>query len=138
MTRAGNVALAAALLAGSLAGTSQASAAGLHTDHASPTVRVTNGNPSGPGSYAQAVEDANDNDRIRRIVFNAGLTVAVTDCKKAMLLTRHCVNGSLKGCNSIRTVKNSVRLSSHPFRFQSPPLPFQSPPLPFQSPPLNL
>ena len=49
------------------------------TDHASPTVRVTNGNPSGPGSYARAVEDANDNDRIRRIVFNAGLTVAVTD-----------------------------------------------------------
>ncbi|MEZ5244757.1 MAG: hypothetical protein R2707_06660 [Acidimicrobiales bacterium] len=62
-------ALAALLLAAPLAVASPAGA--------SSNARVTNGNASGPGSFAQAVEDANHDASIRRIVFDRGLTVEV-------------------------------------------------------------
>ena len=68
MTKLVKAALAVLVMAAMLGVASPASAR-------STTARVTNGNPSGPGSFAQAVEDANGRSSIRRIVFDRGLAV---------------------------------------------------------------
>ena len=79
MTRAGKTALAAVLIAFGLAVAPAASAGPVRADRSATSARVTNGNPSGPGSFANAVQAANADDGIGGIVFDSGLTATVPD-----------------------------------------------------------
>ncbi|MEZ5282417.1 MAG: hypothetical protein R2770_18310 [Acidimicrobiales bacterium] len=72
------LALASAALPASAGGRERDDDRDSERDERSNTVLVTNDAPAGPGSFAAAVEHANSNPRVGRIVFTDTFTVAVT------------------------------------------------------------